>query len=498
MSFGGTNERNGTIIGTDAIRDLAVLTICCNTSWEALPISSKSEVGIGSEVAVLGFPGYRIGAGLSVTTGIVSSFGFHDESRAWLIQTDAALNPGNSGGPMLDDKGQVVGIVSARVDPVVGENIGFAIAMRTVSQELDTLEAGTLVATTPTPGPWYSFDSGTLVHDPNDDGIGCSSSWLSPTVIRLYAIDSAAFVKFEVPDKNEFSIGFLYHEIDDLNNSATFIWRDNQKNIYASHWSMIDGDFVHGPITHPIPSNVIETGDGDKNELVFRTSSNGSFIRLNNDIVIEVPRTRLIRKNGRATLCIGFNREEKDPYSVEVADIRTRFDRSGKSGLLTGDPNRRGRIGCPESVDEGAYVYRHANDAWVLTDFIVPAVAAWSFGFVYHGDGRSHSRTFVGHDGEIAYATHVNVIDNEKEVVRTRLIDPGLLNDPQNNLLEFETTSIGSKLRLNGEVVIEVAAGELNRKVGPVELCAGLAAPEDDPYWTRYSDLWAWTDWSFR
>ena len=144
---GGT--RTGTVVGQDGIRDLAVLTICCNRNWEALPTVSATALRAGSDVVALGFPSLRVGTELSVTTGVVSSYGFHDESRSWIIQTDAALNPGNSGGPLLNGQGQVIGVVSARVDPARGENIGFAISMRTVELELDYLERGRTVLASP-------------------------------------------------------------------------------------------------------------------------------------------------------------------------------------------------------------------------------------------------------------------------------------------------------------------------------------------------------------
>ena len=150
---GSEGTRSGTVIGQDEVRDLAVLTVCCNGSWRALPTMATNSVRVGSDVAVLGFPGRRIGRDIAVTRGIVSSFGFHEESRSWLIQTDAAINPGNSGGPMMNLRGEVIGIVSSRHDPASAENIGFAIAMRTVDDELDDLEAGRTVTATPTPPP---------------------------------------------------------------------------------------------------------------------------------------------------------------------------------------------------------------------------------------------------------------------------------------------------------------------------------------------------------
>ena len=214
---GGT--RTGTVVGQDGIRDLAVLTICCNRSWEALPTVSATALRAGSDVVALGFPSFRVGNELSVTTGVVSSYGFHDESRSWIIQTDAALNPGNSGGPLLNEQGQVIGVVSARVDPARGENIGFAISMRTVELELDYLERGRTVLASPTPRPTRiptrvptavpsTGTSGVLMSDPDDGLIDCSRNRHSTTMISDDTIDSAAYLRFEVPNVRQWSIGF--------------------------------------------------------------------------------------------------------------------------------------------------------------------------------------------------------------------------------------------------------------------------------------------------
>ena len=143
VRFPGNNSiHTGSVLGEDDGRDLAVLTVCCNLNWKALPTASSYAVRAGSEIVTLGFPGYRWGMEISVTTGLISSIGFNDASRSWLIQTqtDVSLYPGNSGGPLLNAQGQVIGIVSARVDPLGGDNISFAISMRTVELELDNLE----------------------------------------------------------------------------------------------------------------------------------------------------------------------------------------------------------------------------------------------------------------------------------------------------------------------------------------------------------------------
>ena len=505
---GGT--RTGTIVGQDGIRDLAVLTICCNRSWEALPTFSATALRAGSDVVALGFPSLRVGTELSVTTGVVSSYGFHDESRSWIIQTDAALNPGNSGGPLLNGQGQVIGVVSSRIDPILGENIGFAISMRTVELELDYLERGRTVLASPTPRPTRIptrtptpvpsiATSGTLAHDPRDGYIGCSRNRNSATVISDATIDSAAFVRFEVPDVREWSIGFVYHDpldTDGDSDTVTYIWSNGPNSVYAGHWVRSNGEYVHQPPSERIQSHNLKTWRGGWNELSFRTSSDGSFLRLNDETVIEVPASQLIRRFGWSQLCIGFIIGEDDPYSIRYQDLRTQFAREGVSGSLTHDDPNDGKIECPSTASNNAYIARYATDSWVVLDFVAPNVDKWSIGFVYHNAAGKQSRMIVAADGQSYYVQYVNYDDGEFDDERYENVPSLRLYEALGYeiRLEFETTRHGSSVFLNGDKVLQVPDSPSNRRLGSVSLCTNLYLNEPQPYTIRLSDLWAWAD----
>ena len=498
---GSGGSRTGTIVGQDEIRDLAVLTICCNSRWEALPTVATNEVDVGSDVAVLGFPGGRIGQDLAVTRGIVSSFGFHDESRSWLIQTDAAINPGNSGGPMLNARGQVVGIVSSRRDPVTTENIGFAISMRTVEEELDYLEVGRTVQASPTPRPTRvptvgpsTGASGVLVHDPDDGVIGCSTNRSDPTIISDDTIDSAAFLRFEVPNVRKWSVGFLYHKNDEDSFSSTLIWSDGPNDVFARHWTRLNGVKVDNLPSERIGRNVLKTGSGQWNELSFRTTSSGTFLRLNDEAAITIPATQVSRRFGWSQLCVGFHSSEDDPYSIRYRDLRTRFGREGVSSSLTHDGLEDQRVECPRYTSEIAYISGNAIDTWLVVDFTVPSVDRWSFGVIYHGiDGRN-SRTYVYRNGTSNYADHSTYQDGEFSDEPREFISSSRLSAGKKVRLEFETTADGSSLYLDSSRVLDVARGSLTRRIGSVKLCAGLISGETEPYTIRFSDLWAWAE----
>jgi S1-C subfamily serine protease len=126
----GNQTVKGTVVGTDDMDDLAVIHVTPPPGIHPLSLGSAKSLQPGSLVVAIGNPFQLTG---SVSTGIVSGLNRSMPTQtgrvmSGLIQTDAALNPGNSGGPLLDANGQVVGINTAIESPVQGSvGIGFAI-----------------------------------------------------------------------------------------------------------------------------------------------------------------------------------------------------------------------------------------------------------------------------------------------------------------------------------------------------------------------------------
>ena len=145
--------RGATLVGEEADKDLALIRVDpSGLGLKPLTLASSGSVQVGDTVYAIGTP---YGLEETFTKGIVSALGREisapDGAKiADAIQTDAALNPGNSGGPLLNEQGEVIGVnsqIASDAASVDGSQpgstgVGFAIASGTVVSAVRTIEAG--------------------------------------------------------------------------------------------------------------------------------------------------------------------------------------------------------------------------------------------------------------------------------------------------------------------------------------------------------------------
>ena len=151
---GSTTSLPATLIGTNPIDDVALLRINGASGLPTVTFGNSNALVVGDAVVAIG-NALGLAAGTpTVTQGIVSALGrtvtagtsSSSETLSNMIQTDAAINPGNSGGPLLDARGDVIGMNTAVAgtlpDGTSAQNIGFAIPVSTIESLLKSLEAG--------------------------------------------------------------------------------------------------------------------------------------------------------------------------------------------------------------------------------------------------------------------------------------------------------------------------------------------------------------------
>jgi serine protease Do len=150
VTLGDSKQVNAKVIGTDEMTDLAVvkaepLDTYSNeeVNFQPANLGNSEELKVGQIVMALGNP-FGLTGGPTVTAGIISSLNRNVQFESGileLVQTDAAINPGNSGGPLINIKGEVVAINTAKIP--YGQGIGFAVPINTVKSILtDLIENG--------------------------------------------------------------------------------------------------------------------------------------------------------------------------------------------------------------------------------------------------------------------------------------------------------------------------------------------------------------------
>ena len=134
----------GQVLGVDILRDLAVVQICCSADFNALALGDSASNIKGSVVVAIGYPLGVIDSA-RVTSGIISASYYDSTFYRWVTQTDASLNPGNSGGPLFNMFGQVIGVTTyvqrESLGGVAVEGTGFAVNEQTFRSRISELES---------------------------------------------------------------------------------------------------------------------------------------------------------------------------------------------------------------------------------------------------------------------------------------------------------------------------------------------------------------------
>ncbi len=139
IEFFSGDELKATVVGTDPNTDIALLKVEAEEPLQFVPFGDSDGARVGDWVMAMGNP---LGQGFSVSVGIVSArnralSGSYDD----YIQTDAAINRGNSGGPLFNMDGEVIGVNTAILSPNGGSiGIGFAMASNVVTNVVDQLQ----------------------------------------------------------------------------------------------------------------------------------------------------------------------------------------------------------------------------------------------------------------------------------------------------------------------------------------------------------------------
>ncbi len=200
VAFVDDSVAEAEVVGSDESDDLAVIKVAkssmsddTKSAVSVISIGSSSDLAVGESLVAIG---NALGYGQSVSEGIVSALNrtLNSDDGVYgtnLIQTDAAINPGNSGGALLNMKGQLIGINSAKYASTEVEGMGYAIPIDTAYPIFQSMINGTYTDTSSS----SSDESGNYEAGDGDAYLGISCTSISSEYASYYNIPTGVYVK---------------------------------------------------------------------------------------------------------------------------------------------------------------------------------------------------------------------------------------------------------------------------------------------------------------
>ena len=394
-----TDWHDATVHGVDRVRDLAVLSICCSPSFQAVELAGQ-RVRQGADVFAMGYPVEDVGEP-SLTRGVVSRVFYDARRNGWVVQTDAPINPGNSGGPLFAMDGAVVGIVASKAErtddgrPV--EGTGFAVAAETVRGVLSALKQGqgSSIATptpqlgaTPTPprGSPRAFGpvDGELLHD--------TDGYIEEYPAGVYLNEFSARATFENPyarSTGGWDYGLLFRGSGEEQFHAVVVTSDGWWSHYLREGS---SDTNADPVAQGRLSG-LRTGTGSLNEIRVVAAGERGWFFLNDRLVADLDLSGGAAE-GDVSVITGYH------AGNEIDGRSTRF-----TGFAVGEPRFLGeRSGELTHADDGFIKWEelrtNTGDFIASARFTNPYSAStgeWDYGFGFRDTGSSRFHVALVH-----------------------------------------------------------------------------------------------------
>jgi hypothetical protein len=373
----------GTLLGADPNRDLAVVLICCDTSFQALEFADALAEGPGSGVIAIGYP---LGVDTAtVTKGIVSAVYYDANTSRWLIQTDAPINPGNSGGPLLSLAGRILGIntfiIREARSGVAVEGFGFAVARQTILQVLPDLKSITFVPLPTVVPPSYSQtqfgpSDGSLPHNTGDGLI----EEFNTNVSVLDAVIEARFFNPYSPSTGSWDYGFILRHPSQGVFQAIVLRSDGNWYQYERTGTLESSQLLANQW-----SSAINTGAGGTNDLKLVVLGDKLWLFINGTYVRELQAGASITAGTVKAINGYFNGDGIDGQSTRFEGLTVRSLQpvyGPSSGSLVHNPDS----GLIETHDSGVDLTEVVIEARFFNPYST-STGPWDYGFMLRNSG---------------------------------------------------------------------------------------------------------------
>ena len=466
---------SGQVLGSDSVRDLAVVRICCG-SFQALPFGDAADLQGGEDVIAMGYPlGFPGEA--SVSRGIVSRVFYDPSHRSDVIQTDASINPGNSGGPLLSPSGEILGINTYKIEQTDSgrptDRLGFAISGTEVQRQIPSLQASvSAVAPTPTPvsprptpsyggggnGEGFGPVSGELRHNPGDGLIEIEYARVSLSDFSV----TATFTNPYSAAANDWDYGLLIRDSGRGDASRHISIVVTSSGYWEATWragTSLSGitDIADGRLP------VFDTSAQGRNTLTLFAAGARGVLFVNGEFVALLDFSDVAGAGDIAVITGAFSGNER-------AGAITRYENFQASSLRHRYGPASGRLEYQEGL-----ISSHPSRVWtsnLITEatFTSPPGRDWSYGFIIR-NSEFNRLEVIGIAGDHSWFHHTRrPSDSDYTTAGEGRLSASLRSRNHLLLIALEATGL---FFLNGELVSRLDLSH-NRDQGEVHAIGGF------------------------
>ena len=475
------------VIDSDASRDIALLKV--ESSRRLTALSFATSVREGEEVVALGHP-LDLGASMTITKGIVSAL------RAFggvsYIQTDAAINPGNSGGPLINLKGDVVGMNTSGRDDADG--IGFAIKSNVLSSRLNVMKSVSVstptpipvVKTTPTQIPQFTFGpmDGSIELDPLD---GFIDEYETLVTLENGIIEATFFNPYS-PTEGKWSSGFMFRAGDQTGFHIVVVHSNGSWHHYLRPKRGSDEDQL---LSMQYRGEISTASDGSNHvRIIVKGEEGWLFI---NDAFVGALDLSDLTTGGTVSAVGSYFRGHG------IAGKSTRFEDLTIRELASAYGPRDGSI---EHAPEDDFIDTHRTYLSSLTDGIIEATffnpyasdqGNWSSGFTFRAGYSNEFHLLAVHNSGSWYH-NLRTGDVETEQELKQQYSNHIVSDvDESNHIRIIFVEDEGWLFINGTYIDKLDLSGLNQ-AGGVSAIAGYFTDDGiSGESTRFEDLTIWS-----
>ena len=488
------------VAATDASRDIALIKV--DRSFQS-KLQFATDAREGEDVIALGYPfGYSLGQSMTTTTGIVSAFRMFPNGVAY-IQTDTDINPGNSGGPLLNVRGEVVGMNTSGYREEEAQGINFAIRYDVLTSRLTALMTAAASPPTvtptptpipsPTPGsgqqPIFGPVNGEIEHIPNDGSI---DGYYSGTSIRDGTIEANFYNPYSA-SVGKWSAGFMFRHTPgtDINKfHGIFITEDGYFYHYLRTGSPDDDQRL---AARPIAE--IDTDASGRNHIRITFAGGGGTLYINGHYIAHLQLQGLMEAGRVYAIGSFFAGHGISGYSTRFEDF-------------TVWPAPKPLFGPTDSEikhdPEGVFIDGYRATGVRIRDGVIEArffnpystdVGKWSSGFLFRNSthdeiGAFHAVVITG-DGYFHHYLRTGEAETDQRLA-SKQINQINTDSAGSNHVRIVFTGSEGLLYINGEYIANLRLQDLMEEgtvsaVGSYFTGHGVAG-----YSTRFEDFTVW------